>query len=377
MKKKICVGLCVLLCGLAFTGCQQNQAAEVGEFVEAAQSQLGKTLKEAYTGMKLPGTPGEAVTDGYYLMADDSVDILGMPFAVVMMDNTENTSLSLTRPPELLPVLEREADFIEYAGRWDGDADYAIRLRDHLVELYGQPQPERGAIDLSVATVEGINALDGQEDPTASCIWNMEGWDLVYQLNHSDYDEWDGSLILEVKTHYDRPEGAMPYGLMQRMVAQEIDLAGEQMGKPLAEAYEAMGLPGTGESSENGTVLTAPEGATLLAQQPFDVRLEGSQEDGEDPLLERVIFQGSWQDNVELALGLRDMLVDAYGEPQEREFSPNEISIADATEESVMSLEEGAVAVAAWDATGKTVVYTVGQDGTLTIEVSEPFGIGG
>lgn len=189
MKKQILLLLCLLLCILPFSGCSSTEAEKsIEDRVAFSLEQFGKPLSEAYKDMGLPGDPADALT-AHYLIAEDSTKILGRSFATYIVhwgDREEQDRLSL------------ETNCVGYTAELDGDFDYAFRLRDELINVYGKPEaPEldEHTLDLAQATADDITALPN--DGAAYSMWIYEGNEIILRVSA------DSTVSLEIQLPYE------------------------------------------------------------------------------------------------------------------------------------------------------------------------------
>ena len=115
------------------------------------------------------------VRETHYLIAEDSTKILGRSFATYIVhwgDREEQDRLSL------------ETNCVGYTAELDGDFDYAFRLRDELINVYGKPEaPEldEHTLDLAQATADDITALPN--DGAAYSMWIYEGNEIILRVS--------------------------------------------------------------------------------------------------------------------------------------------------------------------------------------------------
>ena len=190
MKKPILLLLCLLLCILPFSGCSSASAEKsLEDRIAFSLEQFGKPLSEAYKDMGLPNDPADALT-AHYLIAEDSAEILGRSFATYIVhwgDREGQDRLSL------------ETNCVGYTAELNGDFDFAFRLRDELIKVYGAPKaPEldERTLDLAQASADDITALP--QDGAAYSIWTYEDNEIILRVSS------EGTLSLEIQLPYVR-----------------------------------------------------------------------------------------------------------------------------------------------------------------------------
>lgn len=189
MKKQIFLLLCLLLCMVPFTGCSSTDAEKsIEDRVAFSLEQFGKPLNEAYKDMGLSGDPADALT-AHYLIAEDSAKILGRSFATYIVhwgNREEQDRLSL------------KTNCVGYTAELNGDFDYAFRLRDELIKVYGKPEvPEldERTLDLAQATADDMITLP--KDGAAYSTWIYEDNEIILRVSA------DGTVSLEIQLPYE------------------------------------------------------------------------------------------------------------------------------------------------------------------------------
>lgn len=148
----------------------------------------------------------------------------------------------------------------------------------------------------------------------------------------------------------------------EKSMEEHVNLALEQFGKPLGEAFEAMKLPGSlEEAAKPQYCLLVENGTEVLGKQVHVALLHlGQHEEGEE-LTERKTEDVEYSASLESGdyaypLKLYQALLEAYGEPEPVSRAQ---SFSEATEESLKAMAEGDRCANLWKMEGYELELSV------------------
>lgn len=158
-----------------------------------------------------------------------------------------------------------------------------------------------------------------------------------------------------------------------KAVEEHVELALAQLGAPMGEAYEALGLPGDPEDAVDMICLIARDGAELLGKQMTVVLMPyegGGKEMTERPtsIVEySVLLDGDYAYGLRLYKALQKI----YGEP---EPADGVLPFREATEDSLKSLGRDEKYGAHWEKDGSQIELFVygGEESRVSVQIAVP-----
>lgn len=166
----------------------------------------------------------------------------------------------------------------------------------------------------------------------------------------------------------------------EKSIEYHVDLAMAQLGKPTADAYRDMGLPGDPEKANEVYCLYAKDGLDILGKQLGVVLVHIGTMDKGDKLTEMrtdsISYSNSLNGDYDYPFKLYSALCEAYGgpEPLSDDASSCKVPFSEATPDSLKTMNRDDYCIAFWKKDGNEIeLHADGDDGGYVIlEIKVP-----